>query len=137
MNSSRRLCANGLLSASVARYTISQAVPHLCHLFHNPGEISSRPATLVLLADLINAARNSMALDNAQVVEPPLTIFKDEILGAFTVGLTSVSTRSMALSGLKAVVLTRGLLSDDELRFIVHNMDQIIDENPDALVGQR
>lgn len=134
-----RYAANHSLVASVARYTISQAVPHLCRLFHNPDEISSRPATLVLLADLISAARDSMLTEKAQdpEAELPLTPYKDEVLGVFSVGLTSATTRGMALAGLKAVASTRGLLSDDELRFIVHNVDQIIEGSPSEFVDQR
>ncbi|KJA28181.1 hypothetical protein HYPSUDRAFT_130307 [Hypholoma sublateritium FD-334 SS-4] len=132
------LCAFMSTTPSVARYTISQAVPHLCRLFHNPDEISSRPATLVLLADLISAARDSMLPEKVQAAEAdlPLAPYKDEVLGVFSVGLTSAITRSMALAGLKAIASTRGLLSDDELGFIVHNVDQIIEGNPSEFVDQ-
>ena len=101
--------------------------------------MSSRPATLVLLAELISAARDSMLAEKAQDPEadPPLAPYKDEVLGVFSVGLTSPTTRSMALAGLKAVVSTRGLLSDDELGFVVHNVDQIIEGNPSEFVDQR
>ncbi len=69
--------------------------------------------------------------------EPPLAPYKDEVLGVFSVGLTSATTRSMALAGLKAVVSTRGLLSDDELGFVVHNVNEIIEGNPCEFVDQR
>ncbi|KAF9480547.1 ARM repeat-containing protein [Pholiota conissans] len=127
------LCAFMSTTPSVARYTISQAVPHLVSLFHNPDEISSRPATLVLLAELTNAARDSMLYQASHTsgAEPPLTPYKDDVLGILSVGLTSTNTRNMALAGLKAMASTRNLLSDEELAFIVHNVNQIIEGNVD------
>jgi len=112
--------------ASVARYTITQAVPHLVRLFHDPDEISARAPTTFLLSELIASARDSTDKIPPLEVEPPLLPFKDEVLGVLTVGLTLSSTRNVALSGLRAMTSTKGLLSDEELGFIVHNVDQII-----------
>lgn len=117
--------------ASVARYTISQAVPHLVQLFHNPDEISARTPTTFLLSELIASARDSMDKASSLMVEPPLLPFKDEVLGVLTAGSSLPATRTVALSGLKALVSTKGLLSDEELGFIVHNADQIIEGGTD------
>jgi DNA repair/transcription protein MET18/MMS19 len=65
------------------------------------------------------------------MVEPPLLPFKDEVLGVLTAGSSLPATRTVALSGLKALVSTKGLLSDEELGFIVHNADQIIEKGAD------
>lgn len=69
--------------------------------------------------------------------ESPLTLYKDDVLGVLSVGLTSATTRNMALAGLKAMVSTRNLLLDEELAFIVHNVDQIIEGNTDEFDDAR
>jgi len=117
--------------ASVARYTISQAVPHLVRLFHDPDEISARAPTTFLLSELIASARDSMDKAPSLEVDPPLLPYKDEVLGVFTAGSSLPATRTIALSGLKALVSTKGLLSDEELGFMVHNADQIIEKDAD------
>ncbi|KAF8159570.1 Dos2-interacting transcription regulator of RNA-Pol-II-domain-containing protein [Crassisporium funariophilum] len=125
------LCAFMSTTPSVSRYTISQAVPHLVRLFLNPDEISTRGPTLVLLSELTTAARDAKADDKASPSEgiPALMPYKDEVLGVFVVGLGISSARSAGLSGLKAMASTKNLLSDEELGFIVHNVDQIVEGN--------
>jgi len=117
-------------AASVSRFTLSQAVPHLIKLFHNPDEISNRSSVLSLLGDLIEAARVSTVVISAD--EPPLANFKDETLGVFIVGLKTSNSRKQALDGLKSMVKTQSLLSDEELGFIVHNANEgLQDEDSD------
>ena len=60
-----------------------------------------------------------------------LMSYKDEVLGVFSVGLNDFSTRNAALSGLNAMVATQGLLSNEELGFIVHNVDQVLEGEQD------
>jgi len=112
----------------VAKYTISQAVPHLTKLFVNPDEVSSRPATLVFLAQFIEAARDSIPQDSDELYLSP---YKDEIIGALTGGLKAHNLRLPALTGLKGLVMSERLLSDQELGFIVHNVNEIIQDTPD------
>lgn len=115
--------------ASVARYTVSQAIPHLVKLFLDPDEISNRPPVLILLTDLITAARESATtVDQPDI---PLSPYKDEVLGVLTVGLKASSSRLPALMGLKAMVTTKELLSDDELGFIVHNVNEVLQTDPE------
>lgn len=63
--------------------------------------------------------------------EVALSPYKDEVLGVFTVGLKAPSTRKHALEGLKGMVTTRGLLADDELGFVVHNVNEVLSDNGD------
>lgn len=100
-------------------------MPHLIRLFHNPDETSARPATLVLLSDLLAAARDTPL--EAESEGPLVAAFKDELLGVFSVGASSPTTRNMALSGTKVLVTTKGLLSDEELVFVVHKVNDILD----------
>ena len=57
--------------------------------------------------------------------------YKDEVLGVFSVGLNVPLTRNAALSGLNAMVSTKDLLSNEELGFIVHNVDQVLEGDQD------
>jgi DNA repair/transcription protein MET18/MMS19 len=98
-------------------------------LFHDPDEISARAPTTFLLSELISSARDSMCKAPSLEVDPPLLPFKDEVLGVLTVGASQSATRTVALSGLRAMASTKGLLSDEELGFIVHNVGQIIQKD--------
>lgn len=122
--------ANTFHPASVSKFTLSQAVPHLVQLFLNPDEVQNRAPTSRLLADLVNAAQKAAAIGTEPDV-PPLSPFKDEVLGVFTVGIKNTGSCVHALNGLKGMVLTPGLLTDEELGFIVHNVNEILssDEN--------
>ncbi|KAF5383772.1 hypothetical protein D9615_003569 [Tricholomella constricta] len=116
------LCALMATTPSVSRFTLSQAAPYLVKLFLNPDEVSNRAPILLLLADLTNAARDSMPEEMTLV---PMMPYKDEILGVFSVGLKAISSRIPALSLLRGLVTTKNLLTDQELEFIVHSVDEV------------
>jgi DNA repair/transcription protein MET18/MMS19 len=107
--------------AYVARYTISQVVPHFIQLFHNPDEGPTRLGTLTLLCEVVDSARSSVSQDNGAALMP----FKDEVLGLYIAGLQTTSLRTVALSGLKGLALTDGLLADDEIGYVVHKVNGI------------
>lgn len=124
------LCAFMATTPSISRYTLSQAVPHLLKLLLNPDEISNRPPILLLLADLISAARDSMS----GIEDPgrtPLMPYKDEVLGAMSAGLQDVASRRAALTGIMGMVTTSYLFSDEELGFVVHSVNQTLQEDSD------
>lgn len=113
---------------------MSQAVPHLVRIFLNPDETLNRPPVLLLLSDLVIAARDSISNDigsSTDKPEAPLMPYKDEVLGVFTVGLKTSTSRRAALDGLKGMVTTPTLLTDEELGFIVHNVNEILQGDPD------
>ena len=96
--------------------------------------MSNRGPTLRLLADVIIAARDSTKLEPETLPdhdEVALAPYKDEVLGVFTVGLKTATIRKYALDGLKGLVTTRGLLSDEELGFVVHNVNEVLSEGGD------
>ena len=94
----------------------------------DPDEASTRPATLLLLSEFTEAARDYKDKNKmSPTVTSLLMPYKDEVLGAFSVGLNASSMRNAALSGLNAMVATQGLLSNEELGFIVHNVDQVLE----------
>ncbi|EAU90313.2 hypothetical protein CC1G_08995 [Coprinopsis cinerea okayama7 len=121
------LCSFITTTPSVSRYTVSQAVPHLTKLFINPDEVTSRPATLILLAEFIEAARDS-PIDTGGILLAP---YKDEVLGALSSGLKTHKLRLPALAGLKGLVTTEKLLTHEEIGFTVHNINEIIQDHPD------
>lgn len=107
--------------ASVSKYVTRAVVPHLVTLFLNPDEISNREPILASLAATLNAVRTAQKDDNQH---PLLVPYKDEVLGVLTVGLKTPSTRKPALDGLENFILMKDLLSDEELGFIVHNVNE-------------
>lgn len=81
------------------------------------------------LADLSEVLRRSPLEVSG---EGNLASLKDETLGVFVVGLKAFPSRRSALRGLKSMVETRGLITDEELGFIVHCVDDVIlDEEDD------
>ena len=125
-----------VLAASVTRFTISQAVPHLVKLFMSPDEALTRPATMLLLSDLIIAARDPSGQDLGSEHSPALTPYKDDVFTITMVALGNISSRQPALASLDGLVTTKGLLSDDELGTIVNNINDLLqaerDENGDT-----
>ena len=114
--------------ASISRYVVSKTAPHIIGLFKNPDEIANRDSVVSHLADLSEALRKSPLVIGK---EGHLASLKDETLGVFVVGLNVVSSRRPAMNGLKSMVETDGLISDEELGFIVHHVNDVIldDEN--------
>jgi DNA repair/transcription protein MET18/MMS19 len=96
-------------------------------LFLDPDELANRAPIIVLLTDLVTAARDAMSKSFGDPeLDMPLMSFKDEVLGVFTVGLKATSSRQPALAGLKAMVNAPTLLEDAELGCIVHNFVDLL-----------
>ncbi|KAG6833236.1 hypothetical protein H0H87_009857 [Tephrocybe sp. NHM501043] len=122
------LCAFMATTPSVSRYTISQAVPHFVKLFLNPEEISNRPPILLLLADLVNAARDSMPSEVIDATPIPMMPYKDEVMGVVSVGLKTTTLRIPAIALLRGLITTKKLLSNEELSFIVHSVNEVFQD---------
>ncbi|PBK99659.1 ARM repeat-containing protein [Armillaria gallica] len=121
------LCAFMSTTPSVARYTISKTAPHLVTLFVTLEDTASRLSDLLLLSDLIAAARDSVSnLQQSEVTEPPLLPYKDDVLGIVTTGLQTGSLRRPALACLLGMVSTKNLLTDEELGFVVHKANEVL-----------
>ncbi|KAF8825853.1 hypothetical protein HHX47_DHR6000662 [Lentinula edodes] len=120
--------------SSVSRYTVAQTAPYLVKLYAHPDNVAARPSILLLLSDLIAAARDSMAankVDDSDSLETPLSPYKDEILSIVSSALKVSSSRDPALACLLGLVSTEKLVSDEELGFIVHSVDEILLEESD------
>lgn len=80
---------------------------------------------LALLSELLAAFRDSiLTAESSDLIS--LEPYKDEVLGIFTAGLKTLSTRLPATEGLKVMVNIKDLLSDEELGFIVLHVDEIL-----------
>lgn len=93
---------------------------------------------LTVLTEFINAVRDSSSKVHPQTVRteagmdsesmlPTLTPYKDEVLGVLTVSLKTSSLRRLALIGLQGVVTIENFLTSEELGFIVHNVNEILE----------
>ncbi|KAK7064893.1 MMS19 nucleotide excision repair [Favolaschia claudopus] len=130
------LCAFMATTPSVARFTLAHAVPHLLKLFADPKEVPSRHPVLLLLSDIIAAARDSLRANSDQSMtdkesEPSLAPYKDEVLGVLVSGLAATSTARAALAGLTGLVSTPNLLSDAEVGFIVLKVNEVLQNSLD------
>ncbi|KAF7356213.1 MMS19 nucleotide excision repair [Mycena venus] len=127
------LCAFMATTPSVSRYTLAHAVPHLLKLYADPNEVPSRHPVLLLLSDLIAAARDSIKAESTpepmsdSAPEPPLAPFKDEVLGALISGVATLATTRAALAGLTGLVSTPHLLSEAELGFVVLKVNDVLE----------
>lgn len=74
----------------------------------------------------IFTTREGSGITRSYEEEKPLDQFKDEILGVFTVALKADNSASSALMGLDAMVKTPGLLTDDELGYVVHSINEVL-----------
>ncbi|EJD43759.1 ARM repeat-containing protein [Auricularia subglabra TFB-10046 SS5] len=112
----------------VGRAVISASITHLMGLFLNPDEAPNRPAVLGSLASLCTTVRKFYSDDSSRsyAEEKLLEAFKDQLLGAFTIELKNPESTAAALDGLQQMVLVPGLLSDEELGFVVHNLNDIL-----------
>ena len=93
-------------------------------LFMNQDEVSNRPQVLLLLADFVNAARETMDQAIGHEGGVPLLPYKDEILSIVSIGLRSRTSRLPALSLIMGLITATNLLADEELGFIVHIVNE-------------
>lgn len=122
---------NALLSTTrhVACYALEQVIPSLFQLFANPDEVANRSSTLSHLASIVEKTR-----DLANESDTPTTLitpYKDQALGILTTALKTRATALPALNGLRGLVETRDLLTEEEIGFVVHSVNAIVQEDED------
>jgi len=69
--------------------------------------------------------------------EAALAPYKDEVLGILASGLKTPSSRQPALACLLGLVSTKNLLSDEEIGFIVHNVDEVLESDWESIEDSR
>lgn len=104
-------------------------VPQLLKTFTDPDEVSNRGATLGHVANLVLSARDDIPAEEA--TPPALLQHKDEVLGGFVSGLAVTTSAAQALKGLDGLVTTKALITDEELGYIVHNVNELLQTDSD------
>ncbi|KAL0577529.1 hypothetical protein V5O48_004470 [Marasmius crinis-equi] len=131
------LCAFMSTTPSVSRYTIAQVIPYLMKQFVNPEDASARPSVLLLVSDVIAAVREAIShtpdkeTSDSEQTETPLTPYKDELVSVVISGLKVPSCRSPAIACLLGLVSIPELLAEEELEFIVHNVNEVLEDEGD------
>lgn len=82
------------------------------------------------------AARDSAAKSTSEV-NTALSLYKDDLLAVLTVGLKSQASRNVSLSGLNALCLAKGLLSDEEYGYVVHHANELLQGNTEEVDESR
>jgi DNA repair/transcription protein MET18/MMS19 len=118
-----------IIPALVSRYALDQIIPHLLKLFADPDEIANRASTLAHLASIVETTRDLTDKDKPE--QPIIFSSKDQVLGIFTTALKTRSTALPALNGLRGLVDTKDLLTDEELGFVVHSINEVIQDDED------
>lgn len=118
-------------TAIVSQYTISQLIPGLTRIYAGIDDISLRPAILILLSDYIAAVRDTWATDHSdsEKGDIPLAQYKDDIISLVSSGVTVPQCRSAGIACLLGLVSIKDFLTEDELRFIVHTANDLLQED--------
>ncbi|GJJ11517.1 hypothetical protein Clacol_005750 [Clathrus columnatus] len=116
----------------IRHFTISKTLSCLIPLFRDPAEIINRPATLTALETIIAAVRTVFVPQPKEehrkyTDERVLDEYKDDLIGIFTVGLKTATTILPSLKGLDTLVQIPALLSDEELGFVVHSVNEVLE----------
>ncbi|KAG0699928.1 RNAPII transcription regulator C-terminal-domain-containing protein, partial [Suillus ampliporus] len=131
------ICAFAGVDGPLSSFAVSQAAELLVRNFHDPDEVSNRASVVVLLTELIDASRGDAAhASTPQSSNPsssPLTPSKDALLGLLIVSLKAPATCLPALHGLTALVRTPKLVADDELGYIVLEVSELLNKEPDEV----
>ncbi|CAE6482007.1 unnamed protein product [Rhizoctonia solani] len=130
---------NACLSTTpaICTYTLNRVVPFLIKQFHDPDEAAHRDPILAALRDVIHAARELKNDPCRGVSVTFLEANKDATLGALTSGLKAMVSRGSALSGLLQLSHIPGVLSVEEMTFVVHSINELIGSKEDELEDLR
>ncbi|KAH7335417.1 ARM repeat-containing protein [Rhizoctonia solani] len=130
---------NACLSTTpvICTYTLNRVVPFLIKQFHDPDEAAHRDPILAALRDILHAARELKDDPCREVVVHFLEANKDATLGALTSGLKATVSRGSALSGLLQLSHIPGVLSVEEMTFVVHSVNDLIGSIEDELKDLR
>lgn len=95
-------------------------------LFRDPGELVHRPQILTLLCVVVSAIDAKRTTLEDYGLQAHLLSLKDDILGAFISGMKSPSSREAALEGVKTLSRMQDVLTDEELIYVVHNINELL-----------
>ncbi|KDQ18893.1 hypothetical protein BOTBODRAFT_28377 [Botryobasidium botryosum FD-172 SS1] len=120
---------------AIARFALSQAIPHLIDLFQKPDEISYRAPILACITGILMAVRDVSSGDDAQkyAKEALLNPYKEQLMGALSAGVKSGSCRRPALEGMLQLVQIPSLLTSEELSRVVNDVNELLDPSSDDI----
>lgn len=95
-------------------------------LFRDPDELVHRPQILTLLCITVSAVSASQSALEKFGLQGLLLSFKDDVLGAFIAGLTVPGGQEAALEGLKRLCEMHEVLSEEEVTYVVHSINEIL-----------
>jgi DNA repair/transcription protein MET18/MMS19 len=100
-------------------------------LFVLPERVSSRSAILAAISSFIVSLKDRESLDEVlQLLQP----YTDDVVGVISVGIKSATDRKIALSSLSNSVRIKKWFSDEELGFLIHEINETLfsEESNDA-----
>ncbi|QRV73960.1 MMS19 nucleotide excision repair protein [Ceratobasidium sp. AG-Ba] len=118
---------------NICSYTLKRTIPFLISQFNNPDEASHRDPILAALRDILHAINELPDGPCRSSAASFLEANKDATLGALTAGLRAKVSRGSALSGLLQISSVQGILSPEEMSFIVHNINELLGAGEDEL----
>ncbi|KAL5536863.1 hypothetical protein ACEPAF_686 [Sanghuangporus sanghuang] len=110
----------------ISKFALSHVIPHLMKLFQDPEELVHRSQILTLLCIIVGAIEAKRSVLEEYGLQGQLLEFKDDILGAFISGTKNPSSCEAALEGIKKVSIMPDVLSDEELVYVVHNINELL-----------
>ncbi|KAF8757616.1 RNAPII transcription regulator C-terminal [Rhizoctonia solani] len=120
-------------ASAICTYTLNRVAPFLIKQFHDPDEAAHRDPILAALRDVLHAIRELKEGPCREASLAFLKANKDTTLGALTSGLNTKVSRGSALSGLLQISYMQGVLSNEEMAFVVHKINELLGSEKDEL----
>ncbi|THH09922.1 hypothetical protein EW145_g1685 [Phellinidium pouzarii] len=119
---------------SITLFSLSQAITQLMKLFRDPDEVIHRPQILTLLCVIVGDLEAKWTMLDGHELRGQLLSFKDDVLGAFISGTKALNSREAALEGLKMLSQMQGVLNEEELVYMVHNINEILQSDNENIL---
>lgn len=100
-------------------------------LLRDPEEQAHRSQILTLLCIIVGAIESKLPALEEYGLQGQLLEFKDDVLGAFISGTKNMSNCEAALEGIRNLALMRDVLTEEELVYVVHNINELLQSNTD------
>ena len=95
-------------------------------LYRDPDELIHRPQILTLLCIIVSAIDAERVTLEQFGLQGLLLSYKDDVLGAFISGTKNPGSCEAALEGLKKLTKMQDALSEEELVYVVHNINEVL-----------
>ncbi|KAG9047697.1 hypothetical protein FS837_001661, partial [Tulasnella sp. UAMH 9824] len=119
---------------AIRSLVVADAIPHMMKLYLDPAEAAQRSHIVLQLSNLLLTLREVYAEDNSSTnyaQERLLEAHKDQLIGVISSSLKVVDTRMAALSGTLHLVQISGLLTEEELGYLVQHLNELLEPSSD------